>query len=32
MKKFINDFYTHDVTGIIHNNDSSDENDIEKDL
>ena len=32
MKDFINDFYTYDFTGIIHNDDSSDESDIEIDL
>ena len=32
MKYFSNDFYTYDFTTIIHNNDSSDESDIEIDL
>ena len=32
MKDFINDFYKNDFTGIIHNNDTSDESDIEIDL
>ena len=31
-KDFINDFYTYDFTGIIDNNDSSDESDTEIDL
>ena len=29
MKNFINDFYTYDFTGIIHNDGSADERDIE---
>ena len=32
IKDFINDFYTHDFTGIIHNDDSSDESDFEINL
>ena len=32
MKDFINDFQIHDFTGITHNDDSSDESDIEIDL
>ena len=32
MKYFINNFYTYDLTGIIHNYHSSDESDIEIDL
>ena len=28
MKGYINDFYTYDLTGIIHNDDRSDESDI----
>ena len=32
MKDFINDFYTYDFTGIIHNNESSDESDTEINL
>ena len=32
MKDFISDFYTYDFTGVIQNNDSSDESDIEIDL
>ena len=32
MKDFINDFYTYDFTGIIHNDDSSDDSSIEIDL
>ena len=30
MKTFIKNFYTYDFTGIIHNNYSLDESDIEK--
>ena len=32
MKDFINDFYTYDFTGIIHNDDSSDDSGTEIDL
>ena len=32
MKDFINDFYTYDFTGIIYNDDSSDEIEFEIDL
>ena len=32
IKDFINDFYTHDFIGIIHNDDSSDESDFEINL
>ena len=32
MKNFIIDFYKYDFTGIIHNDDSSEESDIEIDL
>ena len=32
MKNFIIDFYTYDFTGIIHNDNSSEESDIEIDL
>ena len=32
MKEFINDFYTYDVTGMIHNDGSSDESNIEINL
>ena len=32
MKGFINSFHTYDFTGIIHNDASSDESDIEIDL
>ena len=32
IKDFINDFYTYDFTGIIHNDGSSDKNDIEIDI
>ena len=32
MKDFITDFYTYDFTGIIHNNYSSDESNVEIDL
>ena len=32
MKDFINDFYSYDFTGIIHNDESSDESDFEIDL
>ena len=32
MKDFINDFYTYDFTGFIHNDGSSDEIDIEIDI
>ena len=32
MKDFINDFYTYEFTGIIHNYDSPAESDIEMDL
>ena len=32
MKGFINDFYSNDFTDILHNNESSDDSDIEIDL
>ena len=32
MKDFIDDFYTYDFTGILHNDKSSDDSDIEIDL
>ena len=32
MKNFIIDFYTYDFTGIIHNDNSSEESDIKIDL
>ena len=32
IKDFINDFYTYDFTGIIHNDGGSDKNDIEIDI
>ena len=32
MKDFIDDFYSYDFTGILHNNESSDNSDIEIDL
>ena len=32
MKDFIDDFYSYDFTGILHNDESSDESDIEIDL
>ena len=32
IKDLINDFYTYDFTGIIHNDGSSDKNDIEIDI
>ena len=31
MKDFIDDFYSYDFTGILHNNESSDDSDIEID-
>ena len=32
MKDFIDDFYSYDFTGILHNDESSDDSDIEIDL
>ena len=32
MKDFIDDFYSYDFTGILHNDESSDDSDIELDL
>ena len=32
MKDFIDDFYYYDFTGILHNDESSDDSDIETDL
>ena len=32
MKGFIDDFYSYDFTGILHNDESSDDSDIEIDL
>ena len=32
MKDFIDDFHSYDITGILHNDESSDDSDIEIDL
>ena len=32
MKDFLDDFYSYDFTGILHNDESSDDSDIEIDL
>ena len=32
LKDFIDDFYSYDFTGILHNDESSDDSDIENDL
>ena len=32
LKDFIDDFYSYDLTGILHNDESSDDSDIEIDL